>query len=105
MHRRNVPWGFGDIAEHVADLADTRGERPVADVHVWPHSFHEGGATHEAVRVFDQIAQHGTGFGCELAPLRAAPQAVVSAIEGERAKVQGRTGPHGRSREDATAIS
>ena len=87
MHRRNVPWGRGHIAEHVANLPDTRGEHPVADMHVRPDGGQEIGFAHQAAGVGDQIAQDGLGFGRECAPLRAVPEAVVRAIEGEGAKV------------------
>ena len=90
MHRRDIPWRRGLVAEHLAQLTDTGGEHPVADIHVRPDGRQEFGFAHQAARVGDQIAQDRLGFGREFAPLRAAPEAVVRAIEGERAKVQGR---------------
>jgi hypothetical protein len=89
MHGRNVPWCSGHVAEHVANFMDTGGEHPVADVRIRPDGRQEVGFAHQAAGVGDQIAQYSLGFGRERAPLLAAPEAVVRAIEGERAKVQG----------------
>jgi hypothetical protein len=105
MHRLNVPWGRGHIAEHVANLPDTGGEHPVSDMHVRPDGGQDLGFAHQTPGVCNQIAQHRPGFRLELAPLRATPQAVLSALEGEGAKVQGRDRPHKPSRRDVTASS
>ena len=105
MHGRNVLWRPGHVAEHVANFTDTGGEHPVADMHVRPDGRQEVGFAHQAAGVGNQIAQDGLGFGREFAPLRAAPEAVVRAIEGKRAKVQGRDGRHRTSQADAVAIA
>jgi hypothetical protein len=74
-------------------------------MHVWPDSCQEVGFAHQAAGAGDQIAQYGLGFGREFASLQAAPEAVICAIEGERAKVQGGAGRHGTSQADAVAIA
>jgi hypothetical protein len=53
----------------------------------------------------DQRAQDSPGFGREFAPLRTAPEAVIGAIEGEGAEVQGGDGLHRTSQADAVASS
>src|SRR5215468_9966168 len=105
MHRLNVPRGRGHIAEYVANISDTGGEHPVRDMHVRPDGGQEIGFAHQASRVCDQVTQHRLGFRLELTPLQATPQAVLGAIEGEGAKVQGRGRPHKPSRRDVTANS
>ena len=53
MHGRNVSRRLGDIAEHVANLMDAGGERPIADDHVRPDGLQKGGFAHQAARVGD----------------------------------------------------
>ena len=87
IHRRNVLGRLGHVAEHVAQFTDTGGEHPVADMHIRPDGCEEVSFAHQTAGVGDQHAQDGLSFGREWAPLRAAPETVVRAIEGERAKV------------------
>src|SRR5262245_66548368 len=100
MHRLNIAWGCGDIAEQVADVADASSEHPVADMHVRPDGGEQVGFTHQAAGVLHQVAQYRHGFRLQVAPLRTVPQTVVSRSKVEGAKVQDRHNLHQASSKD-----
>jgi hypothetical protein len=83
---------LGNIAQGLAQLANTDGEHDLARRRLRPEGLQQRCFGQQLSRVFHQIAAEGEGLGPEGERLVAAPQAFVRKVEPQR---QGREGSGG----------
>ena len=98
MHRFDEDWRSGRFAERLANLADTRLEHGVSDVHVGPHSSQQLVLADQAAGPRREVRQDGKRFRGERHRSLALEQSLIVGIQEERTEAEDGRGSHLSSR-------